>query len=103
MRIDAVDLAPRKSLNKYSNAAVGQLADGLPVSRPAVSQHLKVLKDAGLITDRAAGTRRLSQVAPAGLAVLRTYLDQFWDRALEVAKRESVIKSGRSMALQKRW
>jgi DNA-binding transcriptional ArsR family regulator len=63
--------------------AVGQLADGLPVSRPAVSQHLKVLKEVGLIVDRAEGTRRLYQVDPAGLAVLRSYLDQFWDRALE--------------------
>jgi DNA-binding transcriptional ArsR family regulator len=62
--------------------AVGELAAGLPVSRPAVSQHLKVLKDVGLIVDRAEGTRRLYQVDPGGLAILRTYLDQFWDRAL---------------------
>jgi DNA-binding transcriptional ArsR family regulator len=52
------------------------------VSRPAVSQHLKVLKDVGLIVDRAEGTRRLYQVDPGGLAILRAYLDQFWDRAL---------------------
>src|SRR5690242_4934718 len=57
--------------------AVGQLAAGLPVSRPAVSQHLKVLKDVGLVVDRAEGTRRLYQVDQAGLAVLRSYLDQF--------------------------
>jgi DNA-binding transcriptional ArsR family regulator len=62
--------------------AVGELAADLPVSRPAVSQHLKVLKDVGLIVDRAEGTRRLYQVDPGGLAILRTYLDQFWDRAL---------------------
>jgi DNA-binding transcriptional ArsR family regulator len=61
---------------------VGELASGLPVSRPAVSQHLKVLKDVGLVTDRREGTRRLYQVDPAGLAVLRTYLDQFWQRSL---------------------
>jgi DNA-binding transcriptional ArsR family regulator len=61
---------------------VGELAAELPVSRPAVSQHLKVLKDVGLVMDRAEGTRRLYQVDPAGLAVLRTYLDQFWERSL---------------------
>ena len=61
---------------------VGELAAELPVSRPAVSQHLKVLKDVGLVVDRAEGTRRLYQVDPAGLAVLRTYLDQFWERSL---------------------
>jgi DNA-binding transcriptional ArsR family regulator len=61
---------------------VGELASGLPVSRPAVSQHLKVLKDVGLVTDRREGTRRLYQVDAAGLAVLRTYLDQFWQRSL---------------------
>ena len=61
---------------------VGELAAELPVSRPAVSQHLKVLKDVGLVIDRKAGTRRLYQVDPAGLAILRTYLDQFWERSL---------------------
>jgi DNA-binding transcriptional ArsR family regulator len=63
-------------------AAVGQLAAGLPVSRPAVSQHLKVLKDVGLVLDRKDGTRRLYRVDPAGLSVLRSYLDQFWERSL---------------------
>ena len=62
--------------------AVGELAADLPVSRPAVSQHLKVLKDVGLIVDRAEGTRRLYQVDPGGLAIMRAYLDRFWDRAL---------------------
>lgn len=61
---------------------VGELAAGLPVSRPAVSQHLKVLKDVGLVIDRREGTRRVYQVDAAGLAVLRTYLDQFWERSL---------------------
>jgi DNA-binding transcriptional ArsR family regulator len=63
--------------------AVGALASELPVSRPAVSQHLKVLKDVGLVTDERDGTRRLYRVDPAGLAVLRTYLDQQWERSLE--------------------
>jgi DNA-binding transcriptional ArsR family regulator len=61
---------------------VGDLAAGLPISRPAVSQHLKVLKDVGLVVDRREGTKRLYQVDRAGLAVLRTYLDQFWERSL---------------------
>ena len=62
--------------------AVGELAGELPVSRPAVSQHLKVLKDAQLVTDQRAGTRRIYQVDPDGLAALRGYLDHFWDQAL---------------------
>ena len=59
---------------------VGQLAEGLPVSRPAVSQHLKVLKDAGLVLDRKVGTRRLYQVDPQAIADLRAYFDAFWDQ-----------------------
>lgn len=62
--------------------AVGELAEGLPVSRPAVSQHLKVLKDAGLVTDRAEGTRRVYQIDPHGLGPVRAWFDQFWDDAL---------------------
>jgi DNA-binding transcriptional ArsR family regulator len=62
--------------------SVGELAQRLPVSRPAVSQHLKALKDAGLVTDRAAGTRRIYQVDPTGVEALRTYLDQVWGDAL---------------------
>ena len=62
--------------------AVGQLAQELPISRPAVSQHLKVLKDAGLVFDRAAGTRRVYQVDPAAVAALREYFDSFWGQAL---------------------
>ena len=62
--------------------AVGELARELPVSRPAVSQHLRVLKDAGLVTDRAEGNRRIYQADPAGLAALRAQLDTFWNQAL---------------------
>ncbi|TKA08121.1 ArsR/SmtB family transcription factor [Actinacidiphila oryziradicis] len=62
--------------------AVGELAEGLPVSRPAVSQHLKVLKEAGLVVDRAVGTRRVYQLNPAGLGALRAYFERFWDQAL---------------------
>ena len=62
--------------------AVGELAAELPVSRPAVSQHLKVLKDAGLVMDRSEGNRRIYRADPAGLAALRAQLDTFWNRAL---------------------
>lgn len=65
---------------------VGELARGLPVSRPAVSQHLKVLKDAGLVSDRAAGARRIYQVNPDGVGALRAYLDRFWTESLAAFK-----------------
>jgi DNA-binding transcriptional ArsR family regulator len=65
---------------------VGRIASRLPVSRPAVSQHLRVLKDAGLVHDRQEGTRRVYAVDQAGLAALRTYLDAFWDAALAAFK-----------------
>ena len=63
--------------------AVGDLARGLPVSRPAVSQHLQALKSAGLVRDQAVGTRRVYQIDPAGLGAIRAWLDQFWDRAFD--------------------
>ena len=62
--------------------AVGQLAAGLPVSRSAVSQHLKVLKDAGLVSERAVGTRRVYRLNATAVAALRDQLDTFWQRAL---------------------
>jgi DNA-binding transcriptional ArsR family regulator len=62
--------------------AVGQLAAGLPVSRSAVSQHLKVLKDAGLVSERTAGTRRIYRLNPVALAALRDQLDTYWQRSL---------------------
>ena len=65
---------------------VGELARDLPVSRPAVSQHLKVLKEAGLVVDRQDGTRRLYQVNPHGVGALRAYLDRFWSSALAAFK-----------------
>jgi DNA-binding transcriptional ArsR family regulator len=66
--------------------AVGEIAAGLPVSRPAVSQHLKVLKQAGLVRDEAAGTRRLYSVDPDGLAALEAYFERFWTTALTAFK-----------------
>ena len=62
--------------------AVGELAEELPVSRPAVSQHLKVLKDAGLVTEHAAGTRRIYRLDPVAVGAFRDQLDTFWKRAL---------------------
>ena len=63
--------------------AVGELADGLPVSRPAVSQHLRVLKDAGLVTEQPQGTRRIYRLNPVALGALRDQLDAYWQRALQ--------------------
>ena len=67
---------------KAGPKSVGEIAHGLPVSRPAVSQHLKVLKDAGLVRDKREGTRRLYQLDPEGVARLRAHFDQMWTRAL---------------------
>ncbi|HXL73433.1 MAG TPA: metalloregulator ArsR/SmtB family transcription factor [bacterium] len=66
--------------------AVGELSEGLAVSRPAVSQHLKVLKDAGLVLVEQRGTRRLYQVDPQGVQTMRDYLDGFWDKSLAAFK-----------------
>jgi DNA-binding transcriptional ArsR family regulator len=62
--------------------AVGEIAASLPVSRPAVSQHLKVLKEAGLVSDRSEGTKRIYYIDPSGLGAMRAWLDRFWDAAL---------------------
>ena len=67
-------------------SAVGELADELPVSRPAVSQHLKVLKEGGLVIDEPDGTRRIYRVDPEGVGALRAYLDTFWNQALAAFK-----------------
>jgi DNA-binding transcriptional ArsR family regulator len=86
---DALGDATRRAIFEQLVArpqAVGELASALPVSRPAVSQHLRVLKEAGLVTDRAEGTRRIYAVRTAGLAVLRADLDRFWDHALAAFK-----------------
>jgi DNA-binding transcriptional ArsR family regulator len=64
-------------------SAVGELAGELPVSRPAVSQHLRVLKDVGLVVDRAEGTRRTYSIEPGAVAALRGYFDAFWSQALD--------------------
>jgi DNA-binding transcriptional ArsR family regulator len=73
---------------KSGPQAVGAIARRMPVSRPAVSQHLKVLKEAGLVADRPDGTRRVYYLDPHGLGALRAWLDQFWDQALMAFKAE---------------
>jgi DNA-binding transcriptional ArsR family regulator len=84
------DPTRRKVFERLKNGprAVGEIALGLPVSRPAVSQHLKVLKEAGLVADHAEGTRRVYYIDPEGLGALRKWLDQFWDQALAAFQEE---------------
>lgn len=69
--------------------AVSALAEGMPVSRPAVSQHLKALKDAGLVAERSEGVRRIYSLRPEGLRDLRDWLESFWDEALDAFKAEA--------------
>lgn len=69
--------------------SVGRIAQGLPVSRPAVSQHLKILKEAGLVREERCGTRRIYEIDPDGLGSLRAWLDQFWNAALDAFKTEA--------------
>lgn len=90
LALDALGDATRRAVFERlagGPLAVVDLAKTLPVSRPAVSQHLKVLKEAGLVTDRAVGTRRVYEVDQAGLAALRDYFDRFWTDALDAFKR----------------
>jgi DNA-binding transcriptional ArsR family regulator len=83
------DATRRTLLSRLRNGPlpVVELARGLPISRPAVSQHLRVLKEARLVVDRPAGNRRLYELNPEALAALREYFDQFWTEALEAFKR----------------
>ena len=74
---------------KRGPSPVGELAEGLPVSRPAVSQHLKVLKEAGLVSEEQDGARRIYRIDPEGLGKLRRWLDGFWDDALDDFKAEA--------------
>jgi DNA-binding transcriptional ArsR family regulator len=76
------------------NRSVGDLAAGLPVTRPAVSQHLKVLAQAGLVTHERNGVRRVYRLDPRGLEMMRAYLDRFWDRALAAFK-DAVEQDGK--------
>ena len=78
---------------KAGPAAVVDIARRMPVSRPAVSQHLKTLKDAGLVADRAEGSRRIYFIDPKGLAAVRRWLDEFWDEALAAYQREVEVRT----------
>lgn len=83
--MDALGDRTRRAILEQLRAgprSVGELADELPVSRPAVSQHLRVLKDAGLVRERRNGTRRVYRVDPDGLGEVRDYFDDFWNEAL---------------------
>ena len=84
------DPTRRRVLERLSDRplAVGEIAAGMPVSRPAVSQHLKVLKEAGLVSDRQDGARRIYAIDPKGLGAMRAWLDQFWEGALVALKAE---------------
>ena len=75
--------------------AVGELAQDLPVSRPAVSQHLRVLRDAGLVSERPMGTRRIYRVDPDGVGALRVYFEGFWDALLADFKAEAEAQERR--------
>jgi DNA-binding transcriptional ArsR family regulator len=99
LAFDALGDATRREIFERLAArpqAVGELAEQLPVSRPAVSQHLRVLKGAGLVTDSPAGNRRIYQVDPTGISALRAYLDEFWNQSLasfKVAAEQRVKES----------
>ena len=80
---------------------VGELARGLPVSRPAVSQHLRVLKEAGLVTEERSGTRRLYQVQLRGVEALSAYFDQFWTAALEGMRAATPVETPLSGDLER--
>jgi DNA-binding transcriptional ArsR family regulator len=104
-QLDALGDATRRAIfERLANGplAVVEIARTLPVSRPAVSQHLKVLKEAGLVTDRAEGTRRVYQVDPRGLAAIREYFDRFWTDALDAFRRavEDIHANGERDARQ---
>jgi DNA-binding transcriptional ArsR family regulator len=99
--LDALGDATRMAIfQRLANGpmAVNELAGGLPVSRPAVSQHLRVLKNAGLVTDSKAGTRRMYQLDPEGVARLRAHFDLVWERALGAFQRAAEAPAGSALA-----
>jgi len=91
-QLDALGDATRRAILgqlRKGPLAVGALAKAFPISRPAISQHLRILKDARLVIDRAEGTRRVYQLDPAGFESVRAYLDQFWTTALAAFKQKA--------------
>jgi DNA-binding transcriptional ArsR family regulator len=96
-QLDALGDPTRRSiLERLMNGPqpVGELARDFPVSRPAISQHLRILKDAHLVVDRPQGNRRLYELNPTGVDALRNYFDRFWDRALAAYKRAAEVHPG---------
>jgi DNA-binding transcriptional ArsR family regulator len=91
--------APRRrrilSLVREDELSAGEIASHFDVTRPAVSQHLNVLKEAGLVNERRNGTKRLYRARPEGLAPVKAYLDEFWDERLETLKREAEREEAR--------
>jgi DNA-binding transcriptional ArsR family regulator len=91
--------APRRrqilSLVRHGELSAGDIAAHFDVTRPAVSQHLNVLKEAGLVSERRNGTRRLYRARPEGLAELRAFLEEYWDPRLEALKREAEKEEGK--------
>ena len=95
-QLDALGDATRRAILsrlRKRPLPVGELADGFTISRPAISQHLRILKDARLVTVRAEGTRRVYQLDPAGFESVRAYLDQFWTTALAAFKEKADAES----------
>jgi DNA-binding transcriptional ArsR family regulator len=91
-QLDAVGDATRRAILmrlRGGAMSVGALAEGFPMSRPAISQHLRVLKGAGLVVDRAEGNRRYYALNPEGFASLREYFDQFWTQALDAFREQA--------------
>ena len=95
MKFEALAAPTRRAVFEKLKAgplSVSDLAEGLPVSRPAVSQHLKVLKDAGLVSEQREGVKRIYRVDAEGLREMRDYFDRFWDDALDTYKRSLEMK-----------
>jgi DNA-binding transcriptional ArsR family regulator len=98
IQLDALGDATRRAIIdrlRRGPLPVQQLADGFAVSRPAISQHLRVLKEARLVTDHADGTRRIYAIDPSGFESLRDYLDQFWSDALSAFRRAAEKRPSR--------
>ena len=97
-QLDALGDATRRAILKQlldGPVSVGELAEKFPMSRPAISQHLKILKDAELVLDRAEGNRRLYQINSEGFDSLRDYFDQFWTQALDAFKKKVEQKNAK--------
>jgi DNA-binding transcriptional ArsR family regulator len=97
-QLDALGDATRRAILErllQGPQPVGELARNFPVSRPAISQHLRILKRARLVVDRPVGNRRLYELNPAGVDALRHYFDRFWDQALAAYKRAAETKEER--------